>query len=98
MTYLAIEPEFVGEKMQELFADISELLKKKLTEIEVFYYASQIHLIFVQIHPFADGNGRSARLLEKWFLSRKLGKEFWKLESERWYREHRPEYYENLNM
>jgi Fic family protein len=98
LTYMAIEPEFVEEKMQELFADLSELLKKKLTETGVFYYASQIHLIFVQIHPFADGNGRSARLLEKWFLTEKLGKEFWKLESERRYWEHRPEYYANLNM
>ncbi|WP_220392957.1 Fic family protein [Chitinophaga lutea] len=33
-----------------------------------------IHLVFVKIHPRADGNGRSARLLEKWFLAVKLGK------------------------
>ncbi|MDR2540799.1 MAG: Fic family protein [Candidatus Peribacteria bacterium] len=98
LTYMAIEPEFVEEKMQELFADMTELLERKLTATEIFYYASQLHLIFVQIHPFADGNGRSARLLEKRFITEKLGKEFWKLESERRYREHRPEYYTNLHM
>ncbi|MBL0098191.1 MAG: Fic family protein [Bacteroidetes bacterium] len=33
-----------------------------------------IHLVFVKIHPLNDGNGRSARLIEKWFLAQKLGK------------------------
>lgn len=98
LVYLAIEAEFVEEKMKELFADIYELLESKLSEIEVFYYASLIHLRFVHIHPFTDGNGRSARLLEKWFLTSKLGKDFWKLSSEQYYKEHRSEYYKNINL
>jgi Fic family protein len=40
--------------MKELFEDIEDLLQKKLTNEEVFYFASLIHLKFVHIHPFAD--------------------------------------------
>jgi Fic family protein len=50
-----------------------------LSAEEVFYFASFIHLRFVHIHPFRDGNGRAARLIEKWFIAEKLGKQFWKL-------------------
>ena len=52
---------------------------------EVFYYATFIHLVFVKIHPWDDGNGRSARLLEKWFLAQKLGEKAWFLQSEKMY-------------
>jgi Fic family protein len=84
--------------MSELFTDIKVLLEKPLSDMEVFYYASLIHLTFVHIHPFADGNGRSARLLEKWFLASKLGKELWKLPSEQYYKENRNVYYQNINL
>jgi Fic family protein len=84
--------------MRELFADIIILLGENLSTEEVFYYASLIHLILVHIHPFSDGNGRSARLLEKWFLVSKLGKEYWKISSEQYYKEHRNEYYQNINL
>lgn len=63
-------PFSMGEKeMDELWADISVLLQQKLTLDELFYYAAFIHASFVAIHPFNDGNGRAARLLEKWFLA-----------------------------
>lgn len=84
--------------MRELFEDIERLLEAQLGVEEVFYYASFIHLKFVHIHPFADGNGRCARLLEKWFLSEKLGSDFWKLSSESYYKEHRHTYYGNINL
>ncbi len=98
LIYLAIEAEHVEEKMWELFADIIALLESDISSEEVFYYASLVHLVFIHIHPFADGNGRSARLLEKWFLATKLGKDFWKLSSEHFYKEHRDTYYQNINL
>lgn len=73
--------------MKELFKDIEELINKDLNLEEVFYYASQIHLKFVHIHPFSDWNGMCARLLEKWFLVEKLWKELWKMKSEEYYKE-----------
>lgn len=98
MIYLAIEPEFVKEKMNLLFSDIEYLLKSDLTLEETFYYASLIHLVFVHIHPFTDWNWRTARLLEKWFLTSKLWKDFWKIESEKYYKENRQKYYDNINL
>lgn len=98
LVYLAIEPEFVQDAMSDLFEDLNVLLKKALSQSKVFYFASLIHLIFAHIHPFRDGNGRAARLLEKWFLASKLGEEFWKLSSEKYYKEHQNEYYSNINL
>ncbi len=98
MAYLAVEPEFVEKEMKILFNDILELLDKSLTQQEVFYFASLIHLRFVHIHPFRDGNGRAARLLEKWFISKKLGKDFWKIPSEEHYKLNQKEYYNAINL
>lgn len=98
LVYLAIEPEFVTEKMQELFKGIALLLNTNLAATEIFYHASLLHLLFVHIHPFMDGNGRGARLLEKWFIAQHMGKHLWKLPSEQYYKDHRNEYYENINL
>ncbi len=98
LIYLAVEPEFIRQELDKLFADISILLNTKLTTTEVFYYASFIHLVFVNIHPFVDGNGRAARLIEKWFLSKKLGDNAWFITSEKNYWDNRPTYYKNLQI
>ncbi len=96
--YMAVEPEFVKEEIAKLFFDINELISRKLSEKEVFYYAAMIHLLLEKIHPFMDGNGRAGRLLEKWFLSEKLGANAWSIESERYYALHRAEYYEKIHI
>lgn len=98
LIYLAVEPEFVKEKMSEFFEDIQLLVKEDLSLEQAFYHASLIHLIFVHIHPFWDGNGRSARLLEKWFLSEKINSRAWKLQSEKYYKENLADYYDNINL
>ena len=98
LIYLAVEPEFVKQEMVNFFADIQKLLNENLSVEEAFYFASLIHLRFVHIHPFRDGNGRTARLLEKWFIAEKLGKQFWKIPSEKYYKENRATYYSTISM
>lgn len=98
LAYMAIEPEFVEKEMQTFFQDLEELLSSKLSEAEVFYFASLLHLRFAQIHPFRDGNGRAARLIEKWFIAEKLGRNFWKIPSEEYYKVNQPKYYETINL
>lgn len=98
LVYLAIEPEYVPREMALFFEDIALLVRTELTLDQIFYHAALIHLVFVHIHPFWDGNGRSARLLEKWFLSKKINNRAWKLQSEKYYRDHLVDYYNHLNL
>lgn len=98
LVYLAIEPEFVEKEMVQLFQDIQFLIKKEMHLDQVFYHASLVHLVFVHIHPFWDGNGRSARLLEKWFLAEKINGRAWKLYSEKYYKENLGDYYNHINL
>lgn len=98
LIYLAVEPEFIKQELEKLFADISILLKAQLTTTEIFYYAAYIHLVFVNIHPFVDGNGRATRLMEKWFLAKMLGENAWCITSEKNYWDKRPTYYKNLQI
>lgn len=53
------KPEELDEKMHEFILQLPKL-KAELHPVE---YAAMVHIIFVNIHPFADGNGRVARLL-----------------------------------
>jgi Fic family protein len=84
--------------MNDLFTQISSIAMTNATVEEILYYASLIHLRFVHIHPFVDGNGRAARLLEKWFLATMLGNNYWNLLSEKYYKENQLDYYNNINL
>jgi Fic family protein len=94
--YVAVSPYEVKIEMKKLFDDIDYLLQTELKIEEVFYFASFIHLVFVKIHPWNDGNGRTARLLEKWFLAQKLGDKAWFIQSEKMYYENHNSYYNNI--
>ena len=96
--YVATPPYEVEKEMQKLYEDIEVLIKTKMSIEEVFFYASLIHLVFVKIHPWNDGNGRSARLLEKWFISEKLGEKAWFLQSEKMYYQQHQTYYKNIRL
>ena len=98
LAYLAVEPEFVKKEMKVFFQDVQELLSTDLDKVEAFYFAAQIHLRFAHIHPFRDGNGKAARLIEKWFLAEKLGQDFWLTPSEEYYKNNQAKYYETIHL
>lgn len=94
--YVAAKPEIVKDELSKLFSDIILLLDNELDSYEIFYFASLIHLVFVKIHPFQDGNGRLARLIEKWFLIEKIGNKASSVKLEKNYYNHLKEYYTNI--
>ncbi len=96
--YVAASPEIVNQELDKLFQDIKILTSNELDAFEVFYYASLIHLVFVKIHPFQDGNGRAARLIEKWFLIENIGQKATSVQLEKNYFKHLKEYYSNIKL
>jgi Fic family protein len=94
--YVASSPEILKSELDKLFQDIDLLLQADLNPFEVFYYASLIHLVFVKIHPFQDGNGRTARLIEKWFLIEKIGQKATSVQLEKNYYKNLKDYYSNI--
>lgn len=94
--YIAASATIVKSEMERFYNDLNILIKVKLSFAETFYFASMLHLVFVKIHPFDDGNGRIARLLEKWFIAQKLGNKAWFLQSERNYYDQHQIYYTNI--
>jgi len=94
--YVACEPSKVKTEWDKLFNDIKKLRKADLRINETFYYAAYIHLVFLKIHPLQDGNGRTARLVEKWFLFDKLGQKAISIELEKNYYSNKPKYYDNI--
>ena len=52
-------PKELNDKMQEFISKLPQL-KQDLHAVE---YAAMVHALFVNLHPFIDGNGRVARLI-----------------------------------
>ena len=94
--YEAASSTIVNQVFKQFWKDLTALINKQLNIEQVFYFASLIHLVFVKIHPFNDGNGRTGRLLEKWFLATKLGVKAWYIGSENYYYQNLQTYYNNL--
>ncbi|MHB1041304.1 MAG: Fic family protein, partial [Eubacteriales bacterium] len=65
--YMPPEAKDVPELMAEMVAYFTEAEKE---ELPVPLIAALIHYQFVTIHPFFDGNGRTARLLATFILQR----------------------------
>ena len=94
--YVATEPTKVKSELYKLFNDIKKLQTAKLDDFEIFYYAAYIHLVFVKIHPFQDGNGRAARLIEKWFLIEQINDKATAVQLEKNYFKNLERYYSNI--
>ncbi len=96
--YVAASPLVVQPELEKFYNDIDSLMSMSLSIQEIFFFASLLHLVFVKIHPFDDGNGRTARLIEKWFLAEKLGEKAWLIQSEKNYYTHHQTYYKNIRL
>lgn len=94
--YVAASPGILKSELDKLFHDIVLLQDAELNPFEIFYYASLLHLVFVKIHPFQDGNGRTARLIEKWFLIEKIGQKASSVQLEKNYFKKLVDYYTNI--
>jgi len=56
-------PDDVSEEMRELLAEMTDIPDEKALTAAAYYHAK-----FENIHPFADGNGRTGRLTMNYFL------------------------------
>lgn len=56
-------PEDVSEEMRELLEELLDIPAGQLLRAAAYYHAK-----FENIHPFADGNGRTGRLTMNYFL------------------------------
>jgi Fic family protein len=96
LEYVAASPGIVKAELDKLFHDIEVLQHSDLNHFKIFYYASLLHLVFVKIHPFQDGNGRTARLIEKWFLIERIGQKAASVQLEKNYYKNLKNYYANI--
>jgi Fic family protein len=96
--YVAASPFSVKSELEKIYNDLEMLINSPLSVQEVFFFASLLHLVFVKIHPFNAGNGRTSRLIEKWFLAEKLGEKAWLIQSEKQYYMHHQTYYKNIRL
>ena len=60
---IGASPEDVEEKINDLLEDIKDFPADKILTVATFF-----HLKFENIHPFADGNGRTGRILMNYLL------------------------------
>lgn len=60
---IGASPENTPEELAELIAELSDIPDEK-----VLTAAAYFHVKFENIHPFADGNGRTGRLLMNYIL------------------------------
>lgn len=98
LVYMAVEPYLVAGEMHDLFTIVTRLTHEKQAPAERLFWASWLHLMIALIHPFSDGNGRTARLSEKWFLASTLGEQCFALPTEKQYWLQRSEYYACLKL
>lgn len=99
IVYEGCKVDQLQDELLKFYHDLALLRKRKsYTYNEAFYFAAYIHLVFVNIHPFADGNGRMSRLIEKWLLADLLNSaNVWKIPSEINYWIRREQMHKNLN-
>ncbi len=92
-SYLLPPPEQVSGLMKELL----DWWNKEAAEWSPVLSSAVIHYRFEEIHPFADGNGRTGRALALWELYRRGFDNHHIFSVDEFYWEDRPRYYEALD-
>ena len=65
------------EDIQKFMNDFIALYKKKSSSVlntNQFFRSALMHLLFVRIHPFSDGNGRTARIIHNMCFTESINK------------------------
>lgn len=90
--FVAPKPEYVKTLMNDLF----DWMRNSKDQVHPLILSSIFHYEFVFIHPFADGNGRTARLWQNIILSKwKEIFEYVPIESQ--IKKYQDEYYNAIN-
>jgi Fic family protein len=90
--YVAPRPE----KVQPMMSDLLEWWNKDAGKISPILSGAIVHHQFETIHPFADGNGRTGRMLSLWELYRRGFDNHHIFSIDEYYWENRPRYYAAL--
>lgn len=94
IAYIPPNAEDVGKLMQELVV----YLKQNEKAVDPLLLAGIFHKQFVIIHPFIDGNGRTARLVTKYLLAR-MGLDTFQLFSfENYYNQNVTKYFSHVGV
>jgi Fic family protein len=91
-SYLAPPPE----RVRPMMSDLLEWWNRDATAISPILSSAILHHQFETIHPFADGNGRTGRMLSLWELYRRGFDNHHIFSIDEFYWEDRPRYYAAL--
>jgi Fic family protein len=87
-----------ADEMTVLMNELAQYLRKEHDTTDPLILAGIFHKQFVIIHPFMDGNGRTARLITKYLLAR-MGLDTFKLFSfENYYNQNITKYFSNVGV
>jgi len=92
--YLPPDPKDVARLTKELL----DFLKNKYDNLDPLILAGIFHKQFVIIHPFMDGNGRTARLVTKYLLARMGLNTFNLFSFENYYNKNITKYFEHVGV
>ena len=84
------------ERVRSLMADLLAWWNKDASTLSPILSSAIVHYQFETIHPFADGNGRTGRMLSLWELYRRGFDNHHIFSIDEFYWEDRPRYYAGL--
>lgn len=87
-----------SDDLSPLMFDLLEWWNTSSTTLSPILSSAILHYRFEDIHPFADGNGRTGRALALWDLYRRGFDSHYLFSIDEYYWEDRPEYYAALSQ